>query len=225
VKSILRGIRKETTCFIERPTDAQHTMSLLYRFKPQKDRYLRSIAERLDGAGITANEVTALGLCFALGSGLLAYRGNLYAGLGFFAASAVCDALDGSLARASNRQTEFGLYFDGVADRFSELFFVIGAVLGANVPLSAFIVVGGAFALLFVRAYGHEQKWGATTTTFGRPERLAFLIVGILCPTPINTLLFVAAGLCCVFSSAQILAHGNSIQGERRGSGLRFKDL
>jgi phosphatidylglycerophosphate synthase len=200
-------------------------MSLLYRFKPQKDSYLRSIAARLGGAGITANEVTVLGLCLALASGLLAYRGHLYAGLGFFAASAVCDALDGSLARASNKQTEFGLYFDGIADRFSELFFVIGAVLGANVPLSAFVVVGGAFALLSVRAYGHEQKWGTTTTTFGRPERLAFLIVGILCPTPINTLLFVAAGLCCIFSSAQILAYGNSVQDERRGSGLRFKDL
>ena len=220
MKSILRSIRQETTCLIERPADAQHTMSLLYRFKPQKDKYLRSIAARLGGAGITANEVTALGLCLALGSGLLAYRGHLYAGLGFFAASAVCDALDGSLARASNKQTEFGLYFDGIADRFSELFFVIGAVLGANVPPSAFVVVGGAFALLFVRAYGHEQKWGATPTTFGRPERLAFLIVGVLCPTPINTLLFVAAGLCCVFSCAQILAHGNSIQGERCESGL-----
>jgi hypothetical protein len=34
-------------------------MSLLYRFKPQKDRSLRSVTTRLDGAGITANEVTA----------------------------------------------------------------------------------------------------------------------------------------------------------------------
>jgi CDP-diacylglycerol--glycerol-3-phosphate 3-phosphatidyltransferase len=94
-------------------------------------------------------------------------------------------------------------------------------VLGANVPQSAFVVVGGAFTLLFARAYGHAQKWGATPTTFGRPERLALLFAGILCPAPINTLLFVAAGLCCVFSSAQILAHGSSVQGERFGSGFQ----
>jgi len=156
-------------------------MSLLYRFKPQKDAYLRSIATRLGSAGITANEVTALGLCLALGSGLLAYRGYLYLAIVCFASS---------------------------------------AVLGANVPPSAFVVVGGAFTLLFARAYGHGHKWGATPTTFGRPERLALLVVGIFCSTPINTLLFVAAGLCCVFSSAQILAPGNSVQGEQYVGGV-----
>ena len=96
----------------------------------------------------------------------------------FFVASAACDALDGSLARALDRATEFGLYFDGVADRFSELFFVIGAVLGAHVPSSAFVLVGGGFALLLARIYGHVHPWGAVSTTFGRPERLALLVVG-----------------------------------------------
>ena len=165
---------------------------------------------------VTANEVTALGLCLALVAGLLVYCGYLYAGLTLFVASAACDALDGSLARASGRATEFGLYFDGVADRFSELFFVIGAVLGAQVPPSAFFVVGGAFTLLLARAYGHRHRWGTVPTTFGRPERLTLLVVGVLCPTPINTVLFVVAGLCCVFSSAQILARGITVQNERR---------
>lgn len=61
-------------------------MSLFYRFKPQKDRSLRSVTTHLDGAGITANEVTALGLCLALGAGRLAYYGHLYTGLILFAA-------------------------------------------------------------------------------------------------------------------------------------------
>ena len=130
---------------------------------------------QLDDSGITANEVTALGLCLALGAGILAYYGHLYVGLTIFAASAVCDAVDGSLARASNRATEFGLYFDGVADRFSEPFIVIGADLGAHVPPSAFIVVGGAFALLLARAYGHRHHWGTVRTKFGRPERFPLL--------------------------------------------------
>ena len=103
-------------------------MSLFYRFKPQKDRSLRSVTTHLDGAGVTANEVTALGLCLALGAGRLAYYGHLYASLILFAAGVVCDALDGSLARISTMGTEFGLYFDGIADRFSELFFVSDAV-------------------------------------------------------------------------------------------------
>jgi len=59
--------------------------------------------------------------------------------------------LDGSVARGANRATEFGLYFDGISDRLSELFFVAGVVLGAGVPPSAFFVIGGAFMLLFAR--------------------------------------------------------------------------
>src|SRR5450756_3129401 len=76
-------------------------MSLLYLFKPRKDRYLSTITTLLDGAGVTANEVTALGLCLALGAGLVAYYGHLYVGLILFATSAMCDAVDGSLARVS----------------------------------------------------------------------------------------------------------------------------
>lgn len=183
-------------------------MSFLYRFKPQKDKHLKSIAVRLNSVGITANIVTVLGLYLALGSGFLAYYSHLGAALVFFAVSAACDALDGSLARVSNTRTEFGLYFDGIADRFSELFFVVGAVLGANVPSTALVVVAGAFVLLFARAYGHTKKSGVVPTTFGRPERLLLLVVGVLLPTPLNTVCFVAAGLCCIFSAAQVVVRG-----------------
>jgi phosphatidylglycerophosphate synthase len=191
-------------------------MSLLYRFKPQKDSYVRPFVMQLRDAGVTANEVTALGLCLALGAGVLAYYDHLYAGLVLFVASASCDALDGSLARAARKSTAFGLYFDGVADRLAELFFIIGAVAGKDVPPSAFIVVAGAFLLLAARAYGHIRGWGTSSTTFGRPERLALLITGILCPDPINTLLFVASGVCCVFSSVQILTQGVNVPSKQR---------
>ena len=185
-------------------------MSLFYRYKPQKDTILFYVATRLDRASVTPNQITALGLCLAFSSGLAALRGHLYTGIILFAIAAFCDALDGSVARGANRATEFGLYFDGISDRFSELFFVFGAVLGAGVPPSAFFVIGGAFALLFTRVYGRTHWRGPVFTTFGRPERLALLIAGTLSPAPLNTVLFVAAALCCVISSAQILALGRS---------------
>ena len=64
--------------------------------------------------------------------------------------------------------------------------------------------------LLFARVYARTHGMGVVSTTFGRPERLALLIAGILCPAPLNTILFVAAALCCVISCAQILALGRS---------------
>lgn len=112
--------------------------------------------------------------------------------------------------------TDFGLYFDGVAHRFSELFFVSGAVLGAYIPLSAFVAVVGGLALLLARIYGHAHRCRVVSITFGRPERLALLVAGVLCPAPFNTLIFIIAGLCCVFSSVQILARGITVQNERR---------
>ena len=185
-------------------------MSLFYRYKPHKDTILLYVATRLDRAGVTPNQITALGLCLAFSSGLAALRGHLYAGIILFAIAAFCDALDGSVARGANRATEFGLYFDGISDRFSELFFVVGAVLGAGMPPSAFLVIGGAFTLLFARIYGRTHGRGPVFTTFGRPERLVLLIAGALSPAPLNTVLFVAAALCCVVSSAQILVLGRS---------------
>ena len=191
-------------------------MSLFYRYKPHKDTILLYVATRLDDAGVTPNQITALGLCLAFSSGLAALSGHLYTGLILFAIAAFCDALDGSVARGANRATEFGLYFDGISDRFSELFFVFGAVLGADVPPSAFFVIVGAFTLLFARIYGQTHGKGPIFTTFGRPERLALLIAGTLSPAPLNTVLFLAAALCCVISSAQILALGWS-RGEKIG--------
>jgi phosphatidylglycerophosphate synthase len=185
-------------------------MSLFYRYKPHKDTILLYVVTRLDRAGVTPNQITALGLCLAFSSGLAALRGHLYTGIILFAIAAFCDVLDGSVARGANRATEFGLYFDGISDRFSELFFVVGAVLGAGVPPSAFLVIGGAFTLLFARIYGRTHGRGPVFTTFGRPERLVLLIAGALSPAPLNTVLFVAAALCCVVSSAQILVLGRS---------------
>ena len=185
-------------------------MSLFYRYKPHKDAVLLRVATRLDRAGVTPNQITAIGLCLAFSSGLAALRGHLYIGIILFAVAVFCDALDGSVARGTNRGTKFGLYFDGISDRFSELFFVAGAVFGAGVPPSAFLVIGGAFALLFARVYSRTHGRDHVFTTFGRPERVALLIAGILSPAPFNTVLFVTAALCCVISSAQILALGPS---------------
>jgi len=196
--------------WINKRTDPRENMSLFYRYKPRKDTVLLCVAMRLDRAGVTPNQITAIGLCLAFSSGLSALRGHLDVSIIIFAVAALCDMLDGSIARCANRGTEFGLYFDGISDRFSELFFVAGAVFGAGVSPAAFFVIGGAFTLLAARVYGRMHGRGVVLTTFGRPERLALLIAGILSPAPVNVVFFVAAALCCVISSVQIVAFRQS---------------
>lgn len=151
--------------------------------------------------------ITAAGLLLSVVAGLLAMSGHLYAGIAVFIVGACLDAVDGSFARDCGLCTEFGRYFDSACDRLSELAFVAGAVIG-GVSVTAFAVIAGSLLLLASRIYNHKKGLNSNAAIFGRPERLALLIVGLLCPSPLNSALFVAAGILCLVSSAQVLASG-----------------
>lgn len=182
-------------------------MSMLYRYKPQKDRVLCKISIVLVTAGITPNMVTAAGLLVSVIAELLAASGHLYAGIFFFIIGACLDAVDGSFARACGLSTEFGRYFDSICDRLSELVFIAGAVIG-GVSSSAFAVIAGSILLLSSRIYNHRKGLSSNAAMFGRPERMALMIAGLLSPAPYNTALFLVAGFLCLVSSAQALASG-----------------
>jgi phosphatidylglycerophosphate synthase len=180
-------------------------MSWLYAFKPQKDQALYSASHILLALGVTPNMVTATGLLISVIAGLLAAAGHMYAGILFFMIGACLDAVDGSFARASGLCTEFGRYFDSTCDRLSELVFIAGAVIG-GVSSTALVVIAGSLLLMASRIYNHRKGLDSNAALFGRPERLALLIAGLLSPAPYNAALFLAAGLLCLISSGQILA-------------------
>lgn len=180
-------------------------MSLLYRLKPEKDRVLGPVCLLLSSAGVTPNMVTATGLLVSAAAGVIAASGNISAGVAVFLIGACLDALDGSLARTSGSVSELGLYLDSVSDRCSEAVFVTGAVIGGVTPL-AITVVAGSVILLASRVRNHRMGLGSDAAVFGRPERLALLIAGMLSPYPASALLFVVDGAACVASSGLVLA-------------------
>jgi phosphatidylglycerophosphate synthase len=182
-------------------------MSMLYAYKPQKDRALRSVSRALMSMGITPNMVTASGFLLSVAAGAAAMTGHLYAGIALFLAGACLDAFDGSFARACGLTSEFGRYFDSFCDRGSELVFIAGTVAG-GVPLSAFAVVAGSFMLLAARIYNHRKGLNSDAAMFGRPERIGLLILGMLSPAPYSTIMFIANGMLCLVSTAQVLASG-----------------
>ena len=75
-------------------------MSMLYTFKPMKDRVLQPVSRLLLAIGVTPNMVTACGLLLSAAAGVAALTGHLYAGIALFLAGACLDAFDGSFARA-----------------------------------------------------------------------------------------------------------------------------
>ena len=182
-------------------------MSMLYVLKPQKDRALKQFSAALLAAGVTPNMVTAAGLALSIIAGLLAASGHLYWGITFFMIGACLDAVDGSFARACGLTSEFGRYFDSICDRLSELALVMGAVAGGEHVL-AFAVVAGSVLLLASRINNHRKGLNSNAATFGRPERIALLVAGLLAPTPFDVALFILAGILCLVSSAQVWTSG-----------------
>ncbi len=202
-------------------------MSMLYALKPQKDRTLQSVSCTLLATGVTPNMVTTAGLLMSVIAGLLAASGHLYAGILFFIVGACLDAIDGSFARACGLTSEFGRYFDSICDRLSELVFVAGAVIGGISP-AAIAVIAGSLMLMASRIYNHRKGLNSNAAMFGRPERLALLIAGLLSPAPYNSVLFVIAGLLCLISTAQVLASASRghkatvcLPGDRKVAGLK----
>lgn len=182
-------------------------VSLLYAFKPMKDRVLRPMARVLLSAGVTPNMITACGLLFSVAAGFAAMNGHLSMGIALFLAGAFLDAVDGALARASGLASEFGRYFDSFSDRCSELVFVAGAVAG-GVPASALAVVAGSFVLLASRVFNHRKGLNSDAALFGRPERLAVLVLGLLAPAPYNTVLFAIGCTLCLVSAVLVMTSG-----------------
>ena len=92
--------------------------------------YFESPATRLLAfLRITPNALTAIGLITAIGSGYVISQGYLaIGGVGIVIAGAF-DMLDGSLARSTNKTTQFGAFLDSTADRFSEIVILLGILM------------------------------------------------------------------------------------------------
>jgi len=182
-------------------------MSLLYRFKPFKDRAMRPACRALLSAGVTPNTVTTAGLFLSGAAGLVAAYGHLHAGIALFAVGACLDAVDGSLARNLGLGSEFGLYFDSVSDRLSETVFIAGAIAG-GVPATAALVIAGSVLLLASRVHNHRKGLSSDAAIIGRPERLALLVAGMVVASPGDSVLFATNALLCLASSLRVIASG-----------------
>ena len=176
-----------------------------YSMRFRKDRLLLPLAQFVHRYGITPNMVTTLGLCFGIASGVaVAYR-ELLPALFLLFVSVFCDVLDGALARTFDRVTAFGLAFDSVADRCAELSVVVGALLsGIILPIGVVAIIGSA-ALLSMRTMSYHYGLDTNYVSFGRVERIAFLVIGLIASSPaVSTFCFVIVGIFGLISSCQI---------------------
>src|ERR1700674_5754416 len=154
---------------------------------------LDAIVRLLALSRINPNVLTFLGLVVNTGAALLfgyANGGNqarmfFYAGLviigsGFF------DLVDGRVARASNKVTRFGGFFDSVVDRYSDAALFFGLLVyyarGGRffyVVLTALVMIS-AIMVSYTRARAESLIGSCKVGFMERPERLVLLIIGAL---------------------------------------------
>jgi len=148
-------------------------------------RYIDPVWDRmatpLVRAGLTPNQVTALGLgLIALVSAAYLWHRNpaLY-GLGLAVAFAF-DALDGAVARRRGMQSRLGGYFDAMVDRYQELIVLaaLAQVTGhwalALAAFSGAVLTSYAKARCAVEIPVRNEAW---PDAFERLERIVYLCV------------------------------------------------
>jgi CDP-diacylglycerol--glycerol-3-phosphate 3-phosphatidyltransferase len=111
---------------------------------------------------------------------LFRLAGLVIIGSGFF------DLVDGEVARATNRVTRFGGFFDSVIDRYSDASQFLGLLVFyargqrfVYVVLAAFVMVS-AIMVSYTRARAESLIGSCRVGFLERPERLVLVIIGAL---------------------------------------------
>ena len=146
-------------------------------------KLIAPVAVALGRAGLTPNMLTLIGLAVILVAAVVIALGHTTWGGVLFILSGFFDALDGALARLTDRKTRFGAFLDSTSDRYADAAILFGMMfpfLRAGQPaevILAFVAVIGSVLVSYTRAraegLGLECKVGLLT----RLER--FLIIAV----------------------------------------------
>ncbi|TIL89881.1 MAG: CDP-alcohol phosphatidyltransferase family protein [Mesorhizobium sp.] len=161
-------------------------MPTLYALKPAFQARLRPLADRLAGAGVTANQITLLAAALSVATGVVvaALAGHravfLLMPVVLFARMAL-NAIDGMLAREHGQASKLGMYLNELCDAVSDLALILAfAALFPAWGVVAFAVT--AVLVEFAGVLGIAAGTGRNYAgPFGKSDRaLALGIVAVL---------------------------------------------
>jgi archaetidylinositol phosphate synthase len=135
---------------------------------------------------IPPNAITVLALLLtAIPAWFAATAQWLWAGISLFLVSGF-DLIDGTVARALNRETKFGGYLDSVLDRASDIIVLFAIGIGIDTH-TGWLLIGACVLTSYLtsytraRSYQDAQPSPATWNQFfERPERILFLTLALI---------------------------------------------
>ncbi|MEZ5204940.1 MAG: CDP-alcohol phosphatidyltransferase family protein [Acidimicrobiales bacterium] len=174
------------------------------RFRAEAERTLKPVGAQLKRTGITADQLTALGVVMAAGASVAIANGALRAGLLLLVLTALPDVLDGAVAKASGTASPRGAFFDSVADRFTDALLLIGVAwyLSSTHPgriaVLPMAVLGASMLISYERAKAESLGYHAKGGIMERAERLVALGLGLLFNQLLIPILWIMLALTCV---------------------------
>ncbi len=143
--------------------------------------FFNPVGNFLEKANVHPHVVTASGFFLtAIAAGLF-WKGHMFWGGITLILAGACDALDGRLARNTNRTSRFGAVLDSTVDRYSEILVFMGlAAFFHSSVMGAIIILAMAGSLLtsYVRAKAEGLGLECRIGLMQRPERVTFIAVG-----------------------------------------------
>jgi CDP-diacylglycerol--glycerol-3-phosphate 3-phosphatidyltransferase len=169
---------------------APHFMALSEFAKSGVLRFLAPVIDLLIRKGVSPNAITTFGTVATIIGGGFYARGHIMLAGWIVGLSAVCDLIDGSVARKSGKTSVFGAFYDSTLDRVAD-----GAVLGGlalffarngvhheipnymSTPMVSVILLGilGSFLTSYTRARAEGLGIDAQVGMLPRPDRIVLL--------------------------------------------------
>jgi CDP-diacylglycerol--glycerol-3-phosphate 3-phosphatidyltransferase len=182
---------------------------------------LEAVGRFLARWNLSPNAITYLGLLLTIGVAVLAALGHIqWAGLAYVVA-ALCDALDGTLARVSGKVSRFGAFLDSTIDRFEESIVFLGLIIyyarvGGAIEIPLILVVTVASLMVsYTRARAEAVGVSCTVGFMGRPLRVALMIVAMILNQVLIGLVVLAAT--ALFTSFHRMIHVWQMTGGESG--------
>ena len=167
------------------------------RWRAEFERGLLPIGSRLRRAGITADQVTVVGLAASGFTGWAIAQGRFGWAAAGLAASGLTDVLDGAVAKSGGTAGPRGAFFDSVCDRISDVVVMAGAAwyLAGRQPhlsLLPFTVAALSFLVSYERSRAESLGLVGKGGLMERAERMAVLGVGLTFGVLVPTLWLLA---------------------------------
>lgn len=162
-----------------RDSRGNYNTMTLDQFRPQVKGIIAPFVDLSLRIGLTPNILTIASFFGAIGAGIAFYYQNVLVGTLLVLFNAVCDSLDGALARAMQIESPRGDFLDHVVDRYADIFIITGIAAGgyASWPIGVLALTGvlmSSYLGTQAQAVGVGRFYGGV---LGRADRLLLTLV------------------------------------------------